>query len=565
MRFVTAICFTAALLSSSAPAIAQARSTAPTLPGFGGVERAINTRVPQAQFFFNQGLQLAYAFDEAEAVRSFKAALAADPACAMCAWGVSWQLGPTYNKQRGADLSEARRYAALAHKLLPATATPLERELAAAMVTRYGQSDAPATAAAGPDAAICGAAKDDKAHPLDVAYARQMHMLSDAHPNDPDLQALFVEAELIISPRTGYDLVSLRTLPRARTLINRLEAALREHPQHTGLIHYYTHAADTPDDAIRAAKVSESLPRLAPNSPHLLHMPSHLYIRLGRYADAVRANQVALASQVRMTHSLEKQGFKLLTAWNAHNRRFLWISAQVQGDSRMAMAQARQLADSAGAKGDDWSQFLRAMPLLTMVHFEQWADVLNATATPASTATMAPNVLAHARAMALLRSGRAPEAQPYVLALDAFQAAATAKGPEGKNGATFAGLLLAPIKADQAFARGDTAGAKSILTQAAADEPDYVTPERAVWAASAQRSLGYGLLRAEDFSGAEAAFRADLKQLPANVWSLRGLHQALLGPGRKRDATRVLTQWRHAAMNADVALRPGVSQPGMLK
>lgn len=565
MRFVTGICLTAALLASNAFAVPTAQSAAPTLPGFGGVERAISTRVPQAQFFFNQGLQLAYAFDEAEAVRSFKAALAADPACAMCAWGVAWQSGPTYNRQRGDDLSEARRYAALAHKLLPATATPLERELAAAMVTRYGIADAPASVAAAPEAAICGAAKDDKAHPLDVAYARQMHMLSDAHPKDPDLQALFVEAELIISPRSGYDLVRLRTLPRARTLINRLEAALRAHPRHTGLIHYYTHAADTPDDAIRAAKVAESLPRLAPNSPHLLHMPSHLYIRLGRYADAVRANQVALASQVRMTHSLEKQGFKLLTDWNAHNRRFLWISAQVQGDSTTAMAQARQLADSAGAKSDDWSQFLRAMPLLTMVHFEQWASILDATTTPASTATVAPNVLAHARAMALLRSSRAPEAQTYVLALEALQGEAKAKGEPGKNGATFTGLLLAPIKADQAFARGDAAGAKSILTSAAADEPDYVTPERAVWAASAQRSLGYGLLRAKDFSGAEAAFRTDLKHLPANVWSLRGLHQALLGQGRKSDAARVMTQWRQAAAGADVALRPGVSPPGMLK
>ena len=153
MRFVTGISFAAALLTSNAFAVPTEQSAAPTLPGFGGAERAISTRVPQAQFFFNRGLQLAYAFDEAEAVRSYKAALAADPACAMCAWGVAWQSGPTYNRQRGDDLSEARRYAALAHKLLPATATPLERELASAMVTRYRIADAPASAAGG---ARCG-------------------------------------------------------------------------------------------------------------------------------------------------------------------------------------------------------------------------------------------------------------------------------------------------------------------------------------------------------------------------------------------------------------------------
>jgi tetratricopeptide (TPR) repeat protein len=538
--------FNIVLILSAATAIANA---APTLQGFGEVQRNIDTRSVQAQFFFNQGLRLAYAFDEKEAVRSFKAALEADPACAMCAWGAAWQLGPNYNHERGPDHSEARRYAALAQKLLPASATPLERDLIAAMVTRYGSADTPAAAAAAPPADVCGAAAGNKSHPFDVAYAQQMHMLSDAYPKDPDLQALFVEAELIVSPRAGYDVASLQTLPRTRVLIARLEGALREHPKHTGLIHYYTHAADTPDDAIRAARVSEALPRLAPNSPHLLHMPSHLYIRLGRYAEAVRSNQAALASQVRMTQSLERQGFKLLTDWNAHNRRFLWISAQVQGDSRTAMAQARKLADSAGAKTDDWSQYLRAMPLLTMVHFEQWADILKATSPATPTATLAPNVVAHARGAALLRTGVPADA--YVAALEKDRAQA-----KSKSGASFAGQLLAPLTAEQAFSRGDAKTAKTILTLAAADEPEFITPERAVWAASAQRSLGYGLLRTKDFSGAETAFRADLKQLPANVWSLRGLHRALLGQGRKADAARVLTEWRRSGASADLALRP---------
>ena len=545
----------AALLGLSTIALA-ATPSAPKLPGFGEVGRAIDTRVPEAQFFFNQGLRMAYAFDEKEAVRAFKAALEADPACAMCAWGAAWQLGPNYNHERGPDHAEARRYAALAQQLLPAAATPLERELVAAMVTRYGTSDGAPTAPPGMQAEVCGADTGKKSHPLDIAYARQMHMLSDAYPRDPDLQALFVEAQLIISPRAGYDLKTLQTMPRTKALINRIDGALREHPRHTGLIHYYTHAADTPDDAIRAAKVSEALPRLAPNSPHLLHMPSHLYIRLGRYADAVRANQAALASQVRMTHSLEQQGFKLLTDWNAHNRRFLWISAQVQGDSRSAMAQAAQLADSAGARTDDWSQFLRAMPLLTMAHFEQWDAILKAAPPRAEPSTLAPNALAFARGSAMLRSGNAAEAEHDIEVLEKQRADALAKGPEGKSGAALAGLMAAPLKAEQAFARGDTAPAKTILARAVADEPAVVTPERAVWAASAQRSLGYGLLRASDFKGAETAFRADLRQLPRNVWALRGLHQALLGQGRKREAGSVRRQWRLAGRDADANLRP---------
>ena len=546
----------AAFTFAAGTSASAATPSAPKLPGFGEVQRTIPTRVAEAQYFFNQGLQMAYAFDEKEAVRAFKAALEADPACALCAWGAAWQLGPNYNHERGPDYSEARRYAALAQQLLPATATPLERELVAAMVTRYGASDTPATAANALPADVCGAATGQKSHPLDLDYARQMHMLSDAYPGDPDLQSLFVEAELIISPRSGYDLKTLQTLPRTKTLINRLEAALRAHPQHTGLIHYYTHAADTPGDAIRAARVSEALPRLAPNSPHLLHMPSHLYIRLGRYADAVRANQLALASQVRLTQHLEAQGFKLLTDWNSHNRRFLWISAQIQGDSATAMAQAAQLADSAGAKSDDWSQFLRAMPLLTMAHFAQWSSILKTAPTQAEPSTLAPNALAFARGSALLQAGRTAEAERDIQTLEKLKAEALAKGADGKSGAAFAGLMLAPLKAHQAFAKGDTKAATSILTLALADEPEFGAPEGAVWAASAQRSLGNGLLRAEDWHGAETAFRADLRQLPRNVWALRGLYQALLGQGRKPEANRVRREWRRAGLEADANLRP---------
>lgn len=302
--------------------------------------------------------------------------------------------------------------------------------------------------------------------------------------------------------------------------------------------------------------MAAALPRLAPNAPHLLHLPSHLYIRLGRYADAMRANQVALASQVRMTQQLEAQGFKLLTGWNSHLRRFLWIAAQIEGDSGTAMAQAAQLADSAGAKSDDWSEFLRAMPLLTMAHFAQWSSILRAAPSQAEPSTLAPNALAFARGSALLQAGRTAEAERDIQTLEKLKAEALAKGADGKSGAAFAGLMLAPLKASQAFAKGDIKAARSILTLGLADEPEFGAPEGAVWAASAQRSLGNGLLRAGHWRGAEAAFRTDLRQLPRKVWALRGLHQALLGQGRKPEANRVLQQWRRAGLEADANLRP---------
>ena len=518
----------AALLTLASIAVASTPPTdAPLLAGFGDVHRPLSTNVATAQIWYDQGFQQAYAFDEAEAVRAFKAALKADPACAMCAWGVAWQLGPNFNHPRHGDLSEARRYALMAQQLLPASAASLERDLVAAMVTRYGSSDTPAALSPPAVADACGQPAGSKGHPLDLAYARAVRMLSDAYPTDADLQALNAEAELIANPGPGYTPDTQKTLPRTALLIDRIEASLRQHPRHTGLIHYFTHAADTPFDAARAVAIGATLATLAPNAPHLVHMPSHLYVRLGRFADAARTNQLALDAQVRLSHSLEQQGFSLLTDWNAHNRRFAWIAAQQGGDRITAMAQARQLAASAGSRTAEWPQFLRAMPLLTMAHFEEWRAIIDATKPGPDSAALAPNVLAHARGLALLRTGQDADAE--VQTLEQQLAASRARGPDAKAGTAFAVMLLAPLKSEQALAKGDKVQAMAELRLALQADADFTTPEPPLWAASAQRSLGQALLRMGDFAGAETAFRADLRQLPANALSQQGLQQSLRG------------------------------------
>jgi len=531
--------FAMTMLTGAAVSPAPAKPGAPTLTGFGDVHRLIDTKIPEAQAKFNQGLQQAYAFDDDEAVRAFKAALAADPSCAMCAWGVSWQLGPNYNNPRDGDLSEARRYAQLAQKLLTSKDTPLVRDLVRAMVMRYEEGDQTDKASAVVAAEVCGNGVAADAHPLDVAYAQQMHMLSDAYPNDPDLQSLFAEADLMTSPKVGYDPVSMKNSPRTDALIKRLESSLGQHPRHTGLVHFYTHAADTPADAARAAPVGERLLTLAPNAPHLLHMTSHLYVRSGRFADAVRVNRTALTAQERLVQNLNQQGYELLTDWNMHNRYFLWISAQFQQDRASAMAQAVELAGAAGERTDDFGVFLRTMPVLTMAHFEQWNEVLSATNEPAQVVGMAPNVVAYARGVALVRAGRAKEVGVHIKTLEQHQALAVAKGADGKIGAAFGTMMLAQVKAERAMSVGDTLAAKTELLKAVAAEPDLGLREPAMWAESAQRNLGLGLLRMGDARGAEAAFRADLAQLPANPMALKGLRQSLLAQGRKLDAAKL--------------------------
>ena len=167
------------------------RATAPELSGFGVVQMTVTTSVPAARQWFVHGMQQAYAFNERESVRSFKAALAQDAQCAACAWGVAWQLGPNINAVERGDLSEALRYARLAQSVAD-NATPLERDLIDAMVERYADAR-DATGAVIPPAAMCGSGAAGKAHPLDIAYAQQMRTIADIHPDNPDVVSLYAE------------------------------------------------------------------------------------------------------------------------------------------------------------------------------------------------------------------------------------------------------------------------------------------------------------------------------------------------------------------------------------
>ena len=516
-----------AALSFACAAANAPTAPAPRISGFGDIHRAINTRVPAAQTWFDQGVEQAYAFDAAEAVRAFKAALEADPACAICAWGVAWQLGPNYNSVRSGDYPEARRYALQAQQLLGTSDTPLTRDLVRAMITRYGAASGSAAVDVLNAQALCGSSGTTKTDPLDLAYAQQVRAIADAYPGDPEVQALYAEAALIATPGPGFDTATLETLPRTRALIERIEAALQQNPRHTGLIHYLTHVADTPRDAQHAALTGDALLTVAPNAPHLLHMPSHLYLRAGRYADVLRVNRMALDAQERLSAAVEQQGFTILTNWHGHNRTYSWIAAQLQGDRKTAMQHARDLAGFAAKREDDWGPFLRSYPLLTMLQFERWQDILAATRRASDTARLAPNVVAHARAIALLRTGQKADAELADLTRQSEQA--NARGPEGIEGAALATLLLAHAKAEQALARGDRKGARIEFLRSLAAEPTFGNLELPRFAMSAQRNLGRALLTMRDFKGAEAAYRSDLSHYPNNVWALRGLRLALAG------------------------------------
>jgi len=308
-------------------------ATAPQLAGYGNAGFAITTGSATAQAHFNQGLRQAYAFNEAEAVRMFKAALAADPNCAMCAWGVAWQLGPNINATERGDMAQALRYADLAQRRATG-GTAREQALIDAMALRYGQgAGTPLPAPMLAD--VCARPGGKAAHPLDIAYADRLHSLIERWPDDADLLSLWAEAEMVAT-RDDWWRDDGSAAGRLGELADRLAAALALQPEHTGLNHYLIHTVDASPRVHMAVAAADRLGTLAPASPHLVHMPSHIHVRVGRFADATAENQRALALDDSLATELKAQGFAVSKDWRGHNSQFAWFAALMEGRGDLA-------------------------------------------------------------------------------------------------------------------------------------------------------------------------------------------------------------------------------------
>lgn len=544
IRQVTQATLIATLLGACAmaPLDPAPGARAPTLDGFGTATLAVTSPSAPARAWFAQGMEQAYAFNEVEAVRSFKAALAQDPGCAMCAWGVAWQLGPNINASERGDLMEARRYAdyAQAHgQALP----PRERELIQAIRLRY------ATGSAARDIAVrqaprCGTPGSGKpADPLDLAYAERLRGLVDRHPDDPDLLSFYAEAELIaMTEDEGWDGKSTQ---RIADLAARLEAGLSRHPDHVGLNHYMIHAVDNVQVAGRAEAAADRLGMLAPKSPHLLHMPSHTYAQIGRYADATRVNQAALAADEAMFAQLKQQGFDISKDWRSHNTAFQWYASLMEGRGELALQTARDAARRAGYD-NEFGEYVRSRPVLTLMRLERWSALLEEPM-PTGKRGVATVLGEMARGTALARQGQAAAAADALARLEPASAALL-KAHAGSEYMDKIARSLARgselrLRAELALATGRLDEAVTLQAEAAAalaDADDKVEPP--MLAAGARVALGDMQMRAKAYAAAEQSYRADLARHPASGWALQGLVRALQAQGRDAAAERAALQ-----------------------
>jgi tetratricopeptide (TPR) repeat protein len=526
---------------------------APLIDGLGSTSFTITTKAPAAQRYFSQGLLLAWAFEHGEAERSFREAVRRDPDCAMCEWGVAYVRGPNINHPYRDGAAEAARHARRALALAP-QASPRERALIEALAARYdvkaSAKDAPAAAS------LCAARPGAGVDPLDVAYAQAMARVAQQFPDDPDIRVLHAEALLLLAPWAWWR----NGKPAAGTLqaIEELDAALALAPQHTGANHYLIHALEQSPTPHRALPAAQRLAAAAPDAGHLVHMPSHIYLRVGRYADASRANVEAIAADERFAAQIRAQGAAPL-GHVSHHRHFLWATAAMEGRGAVSIGTARELAAQVERDGRPFgragNEYFAALPLFALVRFARWDEIVAAPA-PKGASAYPRGVWHYARGMAFARTGRADEAQAELIALE------NAVADESLVELSFKGIdpLEAYLRVGVESLRGEIALARRQYAQALAHLRRAVELEDALeseepppWAAPQRHALGAALLLANRAAEAERVFREDLARFPANGWALYGLAESLRRQGRRAEARRVQAQFRAAWAQADLA------------
>ncbi|TFW03188.1 hypothetical protein E4K72_13015 [Oxalobacteraceae bacterium OM1] len=506
-----------------------------------------------ARHLFAQGIAQAYAFNEAEAVRDFKAALARDPGCGMCAWGVALQMGPNINRTQRGDVSEARTYVdyALAHS---EGASARDLALIQSLALRYGQSAARAIAP--PPGAICRTGSTEPADPLDLAYADYMQQLALRFPDDPDVLTLYAEAEMIVTKGDWWDLDTGTPAGRIGELARMLEAGLARHPDHVGLNHYLIHAVTVPAQGKRGERAAERLANLAPKSPHLLHMPSHIYAVLGRYADATRVNQSALAAEEALVVDLKKQGFELAKDWRPHNAEFLVYAALMEGRGDAAMEAARKLATL--VRGDhEYGEFVRSVPMLTLLNLQRW-DALLAEPLPKGEKGMAIVLGEMARGIAMARLGQLENARAAYAKLNVNAEALLVKHQGNVGPAKIVQSLVngarAQLGAEIAFA-SQRIGEAIALQKGAVEMSLYLEKmEPPMLANGPRQRLAAMQIRANRYADAEVTLHDELVYHPRNGWAYKGLATVLKKQGRTTDSETARADMMASWPRADKAV-----------
>jgi tetratricopeptide (TPR) repeat protein len=527
-----------------APPVTPSAVRAPLFDDLGSYSRKVTTRSAQAQRYFDQGLILGWGFNHAEAERSFREAARLDPECAMCWWGVAWVLGPNINAaMEGAAAAPAyeasRKALALASKVSPGEAAWVR-----ALSRRYAEKPP----------------EDRK--PLDRAFADAMREVSRQNPDDLDAATVFAESLLDLAPWTPWNKDGTPT-EWTPEILRTIEGVLARNPRHPGAIHLYIHAVEASKDPGRAEEYAVALPDLAPGAGHLVHMPSHIQIRTGRYEQVIALNERASKADDSYIAQCHAQGVYPLGYVN-HNVHMGWAGAVMIGRRDKAMELAHSLharMEHAPVRDDGMGtlQHYSAIPLWTLVRFGDWEAILREPA-PASDLAYPNAIWRWARGMALVARGETDAARAELAKIREIVATGAIEPVtiwEINKGSDIVAIAMDMLEGQIAARAGNTERAVASLRQAVEREDALNYNEPPDWYPPVRPLLGAVLRGAGKPKDAEAVYRRDLEINPENGWSLDGLARSLAAQGRQKEAAEVQARFARVWKGADASLGVG--------
>lgn len=522
-------------MSSPAEAMPANQTEAPPLfDNLGSLHHPITTTSGQAQQYFDQGLRLVYAFNHEEAIKSFEAAAHLDSQAAMPYWGIALALGPNINSPM--EKTDERRAIEMIQKArrLANHATPVEQAYIEALFTRYVSR------------------KGLKRKGLDEAYAKAMRSVAQRFPEDADAATLFAEALMDLRP---WDFWKPDGQPQPGTdeIVSTLEAVLARNPDHPGACHYYLHAVEASLQPERALPCSERLPGMMPGAGHLVHMPAHIYMRLGKYHEAVERNQQAAQVDEQYLADQHPTG-EYADDYYRHNLHFLWASLAMEGRNVEAMKAARDLAvtiTEEEVRRDRTKELYLPTPVFSMIRFGRWEELLREPPPPKGFRLM-EGMWRLGRGLAHVATGRLPGAEgEHVVLSGLTKQIRRDRTTEEKTEKALLRIAEKVLSGEIAARRLHYEDAIRLFEDAIKIEEALPYSEPPLWPLSVRHHLGAVLLLAERPGEAETVYRVDLLRYPDNGWALTGLIQSLHAQQKEDLAAEAEERFKKAWAHAD--------------
>jgi len=511
----------------------------PKLSGLGDYKFAVTTDNAESQYFFDQGFRLWVGFNHSEAMRSFKEAIRLDPDNAMAYWGWALSLGRNLNLPMLVNSKEQANYAIGMALSLKDKVSEREADYIDALAARYST-----------DLSIPNEV-------LDEAYVVAMEKLMNKYPDDPDASVLFAGAAMNAQPWDYWNLDG-STKGRTEQVIDALEKVLEKHPNHAAAMHYHIHISESMRPEIAEGSADNLAPQL-PGAGHLIHMPSHIFMRVGRYQDAYDINIEAAKVDENYIAKCNAQGLYPL-AYYPHNLHFLAWSSMYTGRSGESIAAAWKVKDrvEAGSRSNTWglNETFRSQPIFVMTRFGMWDDLLKVEK-PFMRAQFMTGIWHYGRALAHLHKGNMSEAEKEAASLSSLVDIMTEGQPGYSNFEDAGGLLtiaLQVVEGEMASKKGDYDKAVFHLSSAARMEDSLAYNEPPSWYFPTRHILGAILLDAGRPVEAEVVYWDDLKHNPENAYSLYGMYQALTAQNKDALAEEFMNRYNKMWANSDVKL-----------